>query len=81
MPNKPAIQCKYSCSGCGIHRRVVTVAQRGEEDVVQWIEKVLSPVIADDHANASSECRSARMSELLIPTPEGTEKVGVLPGA
>lgn len=76
---KPAIQCKYSCAACGIKKRTVTVAQREYENVVEWLETVCAPAIAADHYSQSPRCPATKMTELMIPVPEGTEKIGTLP--
>lgn len=72
-----AIQCKYSCAKCGITRQTVTI--REEEDVVAWLEKVCAPALSRDHDNRSPGCRITSLTEVLIPIPEGTGKIGSLP--
>ena len=77
---KPVIQCKYTCSRCGIYQQIVTVPAREDEDVVTWLNEVAAAGISADHSRRSPQCTSRTMDELLIPVPEGTEKIGGLPG-
>ncbi len=64
---KRVIQCKYSCAGCGIHRRVVSVAARTTENVVEWMENVCIVALGSDHAIQSPTCTSATLSEVMVP--------------
>jgi hypothetical protein len=73
---RQAIQCKYSCRKCGIHRQVVTVPAREDEDVVEWLEKVAAPALSADHDRRSPACRITSLDEVMIPVPAGTEKLG-----
>jgi hypothetical protein len=64
---REAIQVKYSCAGCGLHRVVVTVAARTQEPVVEWVEKIMAQAISNDHSQRSPHCASRTMSEVMIP--------------
>jgi hypothetical protein len=76
----PAIQCKYSCAQCGIYRRVVTIPQRTDaQDVVAWLEHVCAPALSRDHDQQSPHCHPTGFTEVIIPTPVGTDRVGALP--
>jgi hypothetical protein len=72
---KQAIQCKYSCFKCGIHRQIVTVAAREEEEVDTWLMKICAPALSADHDRRSPACRITQLSEVMIPI-EGAEKIG-----
>jgi hypothetical protein len=74
-----AIQCKYSCRKCGIHHQVVTVRQRGDENVVEWFERTVAPALSADHDQRSPLCIITELSEVMVPTPEGTDRIGTLP--
>jgi hypothetical protein len=68
------IEVMYSCHGCGLRDAAVTVPERGDEDVVKWLDRVRA-FIGADHASRSPHCRSGAC-DLKIPVPAGTEKVG-----
>lgn len=69
------IVCKYSCALCGLRRAQVRVPARGEESILDWVNKVAAVAISQDHAQRSPNCPSREMSELMIPI-SGAEKVG-----
>lgn len=71
-----AIQCRYSCKQCGIFRRTVTVPARGDENVVDWLNKVACVALAADHARQSPSCRIESLSEVLVPMYADNEKIG-----
>lgn len=76
----PAIQCKYSCFRCGIYRRTVTIPQRTDsQDVLYWMEHVCAPALSRDHDVQSPGCQITELSEVMIPAPEGTERIGTSP--
>jgi hypothetical protein len=72
----PAIQCKYSCRKCGIHRQIVTVRARVDEDVVTWLEKVCAPALSADHDRRSPHCRITKLDEVMIPVFGDQHKIG-----
>ncbi len=69
------IECKYSCSLCGLHRVSVMVAARTTEDVAVWLEQIATPALVNDHEARSPGCHPATLSELLIPIT-GASKIG-----
>jgi hypothetical protein len=71
----PTLFVRYSCPGCGIVDRPVSVPLRGEEDVIQWLDIVMLAV-GDDHKRHSPFCKATHMRDLKIPMPAGTTKVG-----
>lgn len=76
MPElKPIIQCKYSCKMCGIHRVVISIPARGEEDVVAWLHNVCGTTVAADHARRSPLCNATSMSEFMIPVAHQGEEM------
>lgn len=66
-----AIQCKYSCDQCGIHRAIITVTAREDENVVEWMNTKAAPAASADHDRRSPDCKITSLSELLIPIFEG----------
>lgn len=82
MSSGRVIQCKYSCKGCGIEKRIISVAERVAEPIVEWIEQILTPAIAADHARYSPACTSV-VCDLMIPLADahGNEasRIGGLP--
>ena len=73
---KPAIQCKYSCFKCGIHRQTVTVRAREDEDIAEWLEKVCAAALSADHDRRSPHCRITKLDEVMIPVSEDCDKIG-----
>lgn len=69
------IEVLYSCRVCGLMRVPVQVPARGEEDVVAWVEKVLTPALVADHKRRSFLCRPDTLSDVMIPVT-GADKVG-----
>lgn len=78
MPPTRAIQCKYSCAKCGIHRQIVSVAARlpTEPDVVHWMDTVAAPALSRDHDARSPHCHITTLSEVMIPLVDGVDRVG-----
>lgn len=65
----------YSCPGCGIVDRTVSVPMRGEEDVIAWMDMVMM-ALANDHREHSPFCKPSHLVNLKIPVPPGTTKIG-----
>lgn len=68
----------YSCDGCGLVDRAVSVGARGDEDVVSWM-KWITTEIAFDHGIASPTCRASKVKHVKIPLPDGAERIGEAP--
>ena len=68
---KLTIQCRYSCSDCGIVRAVVTVPARDDESVTEWMDKTI-PLLVADHENRSPHCHPRAFSEVLIPVQDNS---------
>jgi hypothetical protein len=66
----------YSCFPCGLLRVPLEVSERGQENVVEYLEKVVAPVVSADHLMRSPFCSSRTMDELLIPLTPGSAKIG-----
>lgn len=62
----------FSCK-CGLKNKPVRVRFRREgEDIRDYFEKHITRRITQSHMAASPECRSRKLSELLIPAnPDG----------
>lgn len=69
------IRCFYSCAACGLDGVGVEVESRGPENVVEWMENVLGPVVSDDHFNRSPACKAKKLTQVKIPLT-GRAKVG-----
>ncbi len=68
---------RYSCSLCGIEKAEVKVRFReSSEDVVAWMEQIVTPALVTDHAVRSPHCRPDSLSNVMIPVPSGTEWLG-----
>lgn len=69
------IQCKYSCRGCSLDKVTVSVRGRTIEPIKVWLDDVLLPCIAIDHARRSPGCTSAAC-DLMIPLFEDADTIG-----
>jgi hypothetical protein len=71
------ITVMFSCKGCGLDKRKVEVTAResAEVDVVNWLEEVVQPRVAEEHKRLSPHCPNPNC-DLLLPTPEGAEFLG-----
>lgn len=76
--SRQTIEVMYSCDKCGIFKRKLNVPVRGPEDVTQWLDQTVEKIAAD-HFARSPFCKATTIKELMIPTPEGIEKIGGLP--
>ncbi len=70
------IECKYSCKHCGIYRQAVQVPVRQTEDVITWMNTACVPLLGADHDRRSPFCRITELTEVMIPVPPGTDKIG-----
>lgn len=68
------IEIKYSCALCGLKRVSVSVPVRGEENVIEWMEKT-GAFLGADHAERSPRCHPKELTEVMIPYT-GRAKVG-----
>jgi len=66
----------YSCAKCGLQKIEVVVPDREAEDVVQWLEQIAAPLMSRDHDARSPDCCITELSEVYIPVPPGTDKLG-----
>ncbi len=73
---KIAIQCKYSCNACHVHRQSVTVEAREDQDVVTWLNTVCVPAMMRDHETRSPGCNPGKFDEVMIPLKKDGGKVG-----
>lgn len=69
------ITIKYSCNLCNLHRVSLEVTAREAEDLMDWMDN-LTHVISRDHQYRSPGCPAKKITELMIPMPIGTDKVG-----
>lgn len=64
---KPTARAAYTCHKCGIEKRELRVTARAfDADIVDWIDKVLAPAIAEDHRKMSPGC-SSRHCDIWLP--------------
>lgn len=72
--------CRYSCHVCGIvDAKVFVPVRNADEDVEHWIEHTLAGTLGRDHTRRSPGCIPETLSDVKIPFPEGTERVGDRP--
>jgi hypothetical protein len=65
------IECKYSCSLCGLHRVICRVdARKPDQKIDEWMDN-LTAALSADHRKRSPGCNPRTLSEVLIPTTDG----------
>jgi len=69
------ISVKYSCHQCGVSKRIVEIPARTTQDVVQWLNEVMAPMLSRDHDSVSPGCIISKLDEVFIPI-SGTSKIG-----
>ena len=72
----PTIQCKYTCNLCGLFRISVNIKARTTEDICYYLENIVIPKLMQDHHQRSPNCHPNELTELMIPIPNGTNKIG-----
>lgn len=73
---RKAIQCRYSCAQCGLKRQVVTVKARTDEDIMTWMDQILTPALSADHDRRSPGCHITKLTEVMIPVAANNPNVG-----
>lgn len=68
------ITCKYSCFACGVHRALVPVKAREDEDVKVWLDRT-ALYIRDYHQRLHPHCTNTQLDELMIPM-DGRDRIG-----
>jgi len=75
LKERHMIQVLYSCR-CGITDKAVSMREREYgESVVDWVEKVMTPAIDQDHTASSPTCTSRTMESVKIPM-DGRPRIG-----
>lgn len=74
-----SIKLLYKCS-CIASERVVEVRNKAsDEDVVEWMEDLVTPAVSADHSKRSPHCRAFALEYLKIPVPENAPGIGEAP--
>ncbi len=73
---RPTIEVLYTCNQCGLTDVHVMVFSRMAEDVSVWLMEVAAPALAHDHEQRSPHCRITKFTNIKIPIPAGTSKIG-----
>jgi hypothetical protein len=68
------IRVLYSCHACGVVDASIHVPERGEENVIEWMDQTAA-IIARDHRSAYPNCRATSIQNLKIPITN-VEKIG-----
>ena len=70
----------YTCNECGLKDVTVQIVARTTEDIVDWMQDVLIPKLAQDHWNRSPSCIATTLSQVKIPLAknEGSPIGGVI---
>ena len=62
------IKCLFSCNKCGLKDISVQVPVRNpNQDIVDWMNKVVAVKLSDAHFQRSPHCRITSLSEVKIP--------------
>lgn len=70
------LDCMYSCNQCGIVKAHISIPVRSDdEDVVHWMETVVTPALVADHSSRSPHCRPKSLSKVYIPVT-GADRIG-----
>lgn len=51
-------------------------ARRPGEEITDWLDRVVQPSLARDHAARSPLCRSTATEYLKLPVPEDGRRIG-----
>ena len=71
------ITCKYSCRLCGDQRVSFEVPiRRLDQDVIDWMERRITPAMLIEHQKRSPGCYPETMSRIEIPAPVGSPMIG-----
>jgi len=69
----------YSCDVCGLRRVALIADERAVgEDIIAWMDRTVAEV-QRDHLTRTPGCPASKLSELMIPTPAGTTRIGEVP--
>lgn len=72
VPHALSITVRFSCHACGIRDQQVVVRPRAHgEDIVHFLEQVVTPALGETHHMLSPHCHPKRLSDVKIPAPEG----------
>lgn len=70
------ITVKYSCHKCGIYRKDIDIPARQEEDVIAWMNDIVTSALSKDYDTSSPLCIINSLSEVLIPIQQFSKKIG-----
>ena len=56
--------------------RAVQVPARVDEEITDWMTKAVAEYVNDDHSRISPACDAAKITNLTIPMPKGSEFIG-----
>lgn len=62
------VKVKYKCNGCSLHRSV-DVPERGDGDLLYWIDSIVMPGVALDHKKTSGGCQASQF-DVMFPIGE-----------
>ena len=70
------LDIRYDCRGCGLVDVIVHVpARASNEDVVWWVEEIVTPTVSEDHQQRSPQCM-CDVFDLKIPAPKDADYIG-----
>lgn len=78
-PDEPIITVIWTCEQCGIIEAQLPVrARRKNEDILVWMER-LQNTLGMIHHQRSPHCTATELTQLKIPLPPGTNRIGGVP--
>lgn len=73
----PTIPIRYSCQWCGLANVEIDVPSRNlDEDVIQWMNRSVTPGLMKDHEERSPKCRPQKFSNVMIPMEGDDQPIG-----
>lgn len=72
---QPTIGVLYSCNACGLRDIEVRVPEREDQDIIAWMDAMTCHLGAD-HFRRSPHCHTDALTQVKIPLPPGSNKIG-----
>jgi hypothetical protein len=69
----------YKCLCMGSEAAIQVVDRDPTGDIVEWIERIVTPSISYDHTRRSPYCRRTAMEYAKLPVDEATGSIGAKP--
>ena len=60
----------YKCECMNGERTVFVAHRHAGEDIVKWMQNIVTPAVTDDHKIVSPKCKSTTMEYVKLPLNE-----------